>query len=65
MIEDITTIIGYFVIACFLMAIPIITGVSLVAWRPEITACLFVVSFVEMIGIVVGLKELHDCCGKF
>jgi len=65
MIEDIATCIGYFVIACLLMAIPILTGVSIVAWKPEITVCLFVVSFVEMVGIVVGLKELHDCCDKF
>lgn len=65
MIEDAATCIGYFVIACFLMAIPVITGVSLVAWKPEITACLFVVSFFEMLGIVVGLKELHDTCWKY
>lgn len=65
MIEDIATTIGYIVMACFLMAIPILTGISFVAWKPEITACLFIVSFIEMIGIVVGLKELHDCCGLF
>lgn len=65
MIEDIATTVGYIVIACFLMAIPILTGVSLVAWKPAITACLFIVSFVELIGIVVWLVELHDVCWKY
>lgn len=60
MIENIATCIGYFVIAGFLMAIPILTGVSLVAWKPEITVCLFVVCFAEMIGLVIGLTELYD-----
>lgn len=64
MIENIATTVGYLVIACLLMTIPILTGVSLVAWRPEITVCLFIVSFVEMIGLVVVLTELHDICDK-
>lgn len=56
--------VGYLVTACLLMTIPILTGVSLVAWAPEITVCLFVVSFVEMIGLVVVLSELHYFCDK-
>lgn len=56
--------IGYIIMACFLMTIPILTGISLVAWRPEITVCLFIVSFVEMIGLVVVLTELNDICEK-
>ncbi len=58
MIEKLSTVIGYIVVDCLLMIPPILTGVSLVAWRLETTVCFFVASFAELMILVIRLREL-------